>query len=104
MEVLSKDNTAVLFKLKAGQYFGEQSLLLGEPRAATVRLVLLLIFFKGAFAFPYGRSCIRCQQFSSLTILEHEKSRSLQKPQESTNISQRTFQSCWKFSKCQQGH
>ncbi|XP_059400985.1 cyclic nucleotide-gated cation channel alpha-3-like [Carassius carassius] len=37
VEVLSKDNTAVLFKLKAGQYFGEKSLLLGEPRAATVR-------------------------------------------------------------------
>ncbi|XP_043094879.1 uncharacterized protein LOC122345115 [Puntigrus tetrazona] len=37
VEVLSKDNTAVLFKLKAGQYFGEKSLLLGEPRPATVR-------------------------------------------------------------------
>uniref|UniRef100_A0A673L3B5 Cyclic nucleotide-gated potassium channel n=1 Tax=Sinocyclocheilus rhinocerous TaxID=307959 RepID=A0A673L3B5_9TELE len=37
VEVLSKDNTAVLFKLKAGQYFGEKSLLLGEPKAATVR-------------------------------------------------------------------
>ncbi|XP_050966558.1 uncharacterized protein LOC127165725 [Labeo rohita] len=37
VEVLSKDNTAVLFKLKAGQYFGEKNVLLGEPRAATVR-------------------------------------------------------------------
>ncbi|XP_073695562.1 cyclic nucleotide-gated cation channel alpha-3-like [Garra rufa] len=37
VEVLSNDNTAVLFQLKAGQYFGEMSLLLGEPRPATVR-------------------------------------------------------------------
>lgn len=102
MEVLSKDNTAVLFKLKAGQYFGEQSLLLGEPRAATVRLVLLLIFVKMPLHFLMEEVVKDSVLF--LTVLEYEKNRSLQKPQESTNISQRTFKSCWKFSKCQQGH
>ncbi|XP_073775300.1 cyclic nucleotide-gated cation channel alpha-3-like isoform X4 [Danio rerio] len=37
VEVLSNNESKVLFKLSAGQYFGERSLLFHEPRAATIR-------------------------------------------------------------------
>ncbi|XP_051533343.1 uncharacterized protein LOC127428788 [Myxocyprinus asiaticus] len=37
VDVLSKDELTVVVKLKAGQYFGERSLLLGEPRTSTIR-------------------------------------------------------------------
>ncbi|XP_048022697.1 uncharacterized protein LOC125253005 isoform X2 [Megalobrama amblycephala] len=35
--VLSNNESAVLFKLNPGQYFGERTFLLGEPRPSTVR-------------------------------------------------------------------
>lgn len=43
--VLSNNESAVLFKLNPGQYFGERTFLLGEPRPSTIRLVLLLFIY-----------------------------------------------------------
>ncbi|KAI7795656.1 hypothetical protein IRJ41_002465 [Triplophysa rosa] len=37
VDVLSNNELTVVVKLKAGQYFGERNLLLGEPRAASLR-------------------------------------------------------------------
>lgn len=37
VEVLSLCETSVVTRFKAGQYFGEQSLLFELPRAATIR-------------------------------------------------------------------
>lgn len=45
VDVLSRNKLTVVVKLKAGQYFGERNLLLGEPRAATLRFILLFLLF-----------------------------------------------------------